>query len=777
MARDPSGVSRRYFRTLFDAGVTTGLTDGQLLERFATRRGEAAELAFATLVERHGPMVLRACRGIIREDHEAMDAFQATFLVLARRGGSLWVRDSLGPWLHRVACRAATRARAGAARRRALELRLAEREGGRTHDIDRDDLAAVLHEELDRLPDRYRVPIVLCDLEGRTCEEAARHLGCPIGTIGSRLVRGRERLRDRLRRRGLSPNAGGLATSLRPVGPDALMMIPPALVDSTTAAVIRCVAARAVTGGSAALLAQGVLSSMTIIRAMKFASAVLALGVTASGVTLLAQKGTSGDEPGFQGDTKAAQRDDVPVSVVKPGELTVSVVERGSLESSDNADVVCEVEGRTAIISILPEGTRVKKGDLVCTLDSSTLKDNLINRTITAQQAEASYKNASLIRQVAEIAVNEYREGIYKQGLQTAVGEVALAQSELMLAENRLDRTRRAHKRMQNMLAQRGAEAPAGLVTELDMDDRLEATQLELQRQRFSLEQAQAKLKVLKEYTYSKTIKALESEVHIAHSSELSKQAAWELEKAWIAKLERQIKNSKLYAPSEGLVFYANDPNGTGWPQIENGATVRERQLIFRVPDLTRIRVKARVQESIVDQISPGLRAKIKVDAFPEAELNGVVNAVAPRPDPAAFVGSGTKVYTTLVEIEKVPPGLRPGMTAEVEILVTELDSVISVPIRAVLPFNDKDHVAVKKPGGGFEWREVTLGVSNAKIVEVRQGLESGESVALNPLALMSEEEKREKKAGMRTKRAARSRIQKYSGKGRGPAEESRAPR
>ncbi|MEJ7640368.1 MAG: sigma factor, partial [Singulisphaera sp.] len=117
MARDPSGVSRRYFRTLFGAGVTTGLTDGQLLERFATRGGEAAELAFAALVERHGPMVLRACRGIIREDHEAMDAFQATFLVLARRGGSLWVRDSLGPWLHRVACRAATRARAGAARR------------------------------------------------------------------------------------------------------------------------------------------------------------------------------------------------------------------------------------------------------------------------------------------------------------------------------------------------------------------------------------------------------------------------------------------------------------------------------------------------------------------------------------------------------------------------------------------------------------------------------------------------------------------------------------
>src|SRR5690606_28348965 len=150
-----------------------------------------------------------------------------------------------------------------------------------------------LHEELDRLPDRYRVPIVLCDLEGRTCEEAARHLGCPIGTIGSRLVRGRERLRDRLRRRGLSPDAGGLAALLRPGGLDALMTIPPALVDSTAAAVMRYVAAPAVAGGSAALLAQGVLGSMTIIRWIKAASVVLAVGATTSGVALLAQRGTS----------------------------------------------------------------------------------------------------------------------------------------------------------------------------------------------------------------------------------------------------------------------------------------------------------------------------------------------------------------------------------------------------------------------------------------------------------------------------------------------------
>jgi DNA-directed RNA polymerase specialized sigma24 family protein len=121
VAGDLRGLFRGQVRTLFEAGTVTGLTDGQLLERFATRRDLGSELAFTALVERHGPMVLRACRGILRDDHEAMDAFQATFLVLARKGGSLWVRDSIGPWLHRVACRAAGRAKRASARRLATE--------------------------------------------------------------------------------------------------------------------------------------------------------------------------------------------------------------------------------------------------------------------------------------------------------------------------------------------------------------------------------------------------------------------------------------------------------------------------------------------------------------------------------------------------------------------------------------------------------------------------------------------------------------------------------
>jgi RNA polymerase sigma factor (sigma-70 family) len=278
MAREIGGTSRLFLKTLFEDGIPAGLTDGQLLERFATSRGEPAELAFAILVERHGPMVLRACRGILRDDHEAMDAFQATFLILVRKGQSLWIRDSLGPWLHRVACRAAARARAEAARRRALERRLATVALHETVRDDQEGLVTAVHEELDRLPDRYRAPIVFCDLEGRTCEEAARYLGCPIGTIGSRLARGREKLRGRLARRGLGPAVGSVLSALSEESSGATVSAP--VLKSATQLALGGVSGQVGAGAfsaASASLAENVLRRMLMIKLMSFGTALVAV--------------------------------------------------------------------------------------------------------------------------------------------------------------------------------------------------------------------------------------------------------------------------------------------------------------------------------------------------------------------------------------------------------------------------------------------------------------------------------------------------------------------
>ncbi|MGP0066131.1 MAG: sigma-70 family RNA polymerase sigma factor [Isosphaeraceae bacterium] len=214
---------RRDLQTIFNSGTLAGLSDGQLLERIASRRGMGeegnleVESAFALLIERHGPMVLRVCRSVLRDPHEADDAFQATFLILLRRAASIRKRDSVGPWLHGVAHRVAAGARSAEARRRSHERRWFERRqeampprGVDPHEF---DLSSTIHAELDRLPERYRAPIVLCDLEERSLDEAARQLGWPLGTVKSRLNRGRQRLRDRLVRRGVAPATAGLVLS------------------------------------------------------------------------------------------------------------------------------------------------------------------------------------------------------------------------------------------------------------------------------------------------------------------------------------------------------------------------------------------------------------------------------------------------------------------------------------------------------------------------------------------------------------------------------------
>ena len=219
----------------------------------------------------------------------------------------------------------------------------------------------VLHEEIDRLPERFRVPVILCDLEGSTHEQAARHLGWPVGTVKSRLTRGRERLRDRLVRRGLAPSAGLLAVAMRPAGLEEL--VPAGLVSSTTSAAVRFAASRTILGGSAAILAQGVLTAMSMTRWWKVASMLLVAGATVSGLGVLAWTGASAVEPRPQAAAKAGAGagSDTPVAEVNLGKFKVSVTGPGSLEPERDNDVICQVEGRRRSSRSGPTGPRSRR--------------------------------------------------------------------------------------------------------------------------------------------------------------------------------------------------------------------------------------------------------------------------------------------------------------------------------------------------------------------------------------------------------------------------------
>src|SRR5262245_61812264 len=252
-----------------------GLTDRQLLDRFVAHREEAA---FAALVERHGPTVLRVCRRVLRDGHAAEDAFQATFLVLARKAGSITRGELLGNWLYGVACRAAARAREDMARGPRPE-----RAAGPTPAPDPSaeaaarELCGILDEELSRLPERYRVPLELCYLDGRTRDQAARQLGWSLRTLERRLEQGRGVLQARLTRRGVTLSAGLLVAAM--YGQAARAALP----GSRTAATVLAAAAFVAQPGpgtgvsaKAAALAEGVLHGTTLPRAKVVVALVLA---------------------------------------------------------------------------------------------------------------------------------------------------------------------------------------------------------------------------------------------------------------------------------------------------------------------------------------------------------------------------------------------------------------------------------------------------------------------------------------------------------------------
>jgi RNA polymerase sigma factor (sigma-70 family) len=285
-----------HLRTLYRCGVIGPLGDEELLERFLARRDEAAEEAFAELVRRHGPMVLGACRRVLRDAHEAEDVFQATFLVLARKAATVVRREKVASWLHCVAVRTAKEARLRAARRRAREQRVST--PIRVYPPDDglpDELRDILDEELARLPARHRGPVVLCELEGLSRSEAARRLAIPEGTLSSRLARAKARLRDRLASRGVALPVAAVATLLAREARAAI--VPPTLLESTVEAATLVAAgpiAAAAISAPVASLCEGVIKTMLVAKLKGIALAFGTMTAVVSGAVVLAQSGQPG---------------------------------------------------------------------------------------------------------------------------------------------------------------------------------------------------------------------------------------------------------------------------------------------------------------------------------------------------------------------------------------------------------------------------------------------------------------------------------------------------
>ena len=321
-ASKASSPFSRPLLTLFNAGTAVGLSDGELLQRFTSGSDDAAEMAFSVLVERHGAMVLRVCRSVTGDRSEAEDAFQSTFLILARKARSVRVGETLAPWLYGVARKVSARATASTQRRRRFIERFAEWSRGRgtTPSPPSDDSATTLiREELARLPHRYQAPVRLCDLDGFTQEEAAQLLKLPLGTIKSRLFRGRSKLRESLVRKGVTANWLCLVT------PGVSTAIPPNLAALAIRAAL-CesqgkLAAGALISSTVIALTEGSMQAMFMTKVKVAVCLALGAGVVAGGT--LSRTGTGVVFGAFQEKAGSAKQGS---DTTKPG-TPVSVSE------------------------------------------------------------------------------------------------------------------------------------------------------------------------------------------------------------------------------------------------------------------------------------------------------------------------------------------------------------------------------------------------------------------------------------------------------------------
>jgi RNA polymerase sigma factor (sigma-70 family) len=293
MAKEGSQSHWRSIEALFDSGALGGLTDGELLECFENRRDSVGHEAFRLLVERHGAMVLGLCRTLVRDAHEAEDAFQGTFLVLVLKAGTIKRRHTIGPWLHGVAARVARRARDRSARRQRREVAAGSEIPALERPlVDSKSSEAAVQEEIARLPDRFRDPIVLCCLEGMSYELAARRLGVSEPTVRGRLYRARTQLAARLRHRGITMSVCSSPVNLTGF---TLPNLPPALVGSTVELSTRwsSVASLLPSAGepvAANTLAEGVIRAMQLSSLKMWSLIVLMVGGTV-GTVVVAQQG------------------------------------------------------------------------------------------------------------------------------------------------------------------------------------------------------------------------------------------------------------------------------------------------------------------------------------------------------------------------------------------------------------------------------------------------------------------------------------------------------
>ncbi|MBD3268021.1 efflux RND transporter periplasmic adaptor subunit [bacterium] len=446
--------------------------------------------------------------------------------------------------------------------------------------------------------------------------------------------------------------------------------------------------------------------------------------------------------------------EDKPFYEVQEGPLTVSISVSGTIQAQDKVIIKSELEGSNAILTLVPEGTHVKKGDLLVELDASTLQDNLVEQEIRLKNAESAYisarENLEIVKNQAQsdIALAEqdytfakqdlakYKEGEYPKELKSARAQITINEEELNRAQEELKWSKILFDK--KYLSQ----------TELRQDE------IQAQKAQINLELSQDDLDLLREYTYKRQIATLESDVVqtrmalertklrasaniVQASAELhAKHSEFNRQTDILEKIKDQISKAKIYAPMDGLVVYATSVRmswrGNDEP-LEEGQTVREREELIHLPTTSSYVAEVKVHESSLEKIRLGLPVRITIDAIPGKSFVGHISKIAPLPDAqSVFMNPDLKVYKTEIEIDGDGEELRSGMSCRAEIIIDQFENTPYIPVVSVVRLGGKPAVYVAENN---EWtpRTVTIGPDNNQLVQVEEGLKKGEKVLLAP--------------------------------------------
>lgn len=420
---------------------------------------------------------------------------------------------------------------------------------------------------------------------------------------------------------------------------------------------------------------------------------------------------------------------------VEKGEFVAQVLDQGEIQSSENVEIRCEVRARNgslSVIEVIPEGSRVKPGDFLVRLDSTSFEKELETQKISVANSKTSVIQADAELETAIESLKEYEQGVFVEKKKLIENDIYDAQSLIETAKQELTQAKAVLEHSKKLQSK-------GFIT----SQQLAVDGFEVKRAEFSLKTAENKfqlatkqLEVLEEITRIKETVQLKSDIEAAKVKLVNQRESLAVEESKLEEIKTQIAKCEIRVPEgvQGQVVYAKESSrgGNDWV-LEEGTSVRERQVLIRLPNPDKMEVKALINEQSITQIRPGMPASIKVDALTNQTLKGVVTKVNQYAESSGWMSSSIRKYAVLVEIVAPPEALKPGMNAAVTIEVRYEKDAVKAPIQTVYAVQDRHFCLIRKGENEWETREVSVDGDNSQMVLVKEGLEPGEQLVMNP--------------------------------------------